>query len=203
MLPEEPDNSVASSLLYRAKNRDEAAWERLNHLFGPMILSWVQRAGIRGPDADDVAQQVLQQILRNIDSFQRSTSGDTFTGWVWATTKFRIRDFFVRVRPDRAAGGSVAHDALQQLSDVELDSRVFDEESVTVQLTRNVLAMIRTEFEANTWDAFWLATVEQHKPAEIAASLGMTLQAVYKARSRVLKRVRTELADIIRAETSD
>ena len=53
--------------------------------------------------------------------------------------------------------------------------------------------MLKSEFETRTWDAFWRATVEREKAAVIAAEMGMTVHAVYQAKSRVLRRVRQEL----------
>jgi RNA polymerase sigma-70 factor (ECF subfamily) len=59
------------------------------------------------------------------------------------------------------------------------------------------LELIQTEFEDRTWKAFWQVAVEGRPPAEVAAELGMTVGAVYIAKSRVLKRLRQEFADIM------
>ncbi len=55
------------------------------------------------------------------------------------------------------------------------------------------LDLVRAEFENRTWEAFRRAVVEGQSPAQIAADLGMTIQAVYQAKSRVLRRLRQEL----------
>ena len=59
------------------------------------------------------------------------------------------------------------------------------------------MSLVRNEFAASTWAAFWQTTAEGRLPADVAADLGMTLQAVYKAKSRVLHRLRQELDDIV------
>ncbi len=57
--------------------------------------------------------------------------------------------------------------------------------------------MLRDQFEATTWTAFWATVVEGRQPAEVADSLGVTRWAVYKARARVLQRLREELEGLI------
>ncbi len=196
------DNSIASSLLYRAQNRDEVAWERIHQLFGPLIKEWIRKAGVGHSDAEDILQQVLQKVFQNIGNFERKKATDTFTGWVWTLTKFKILDHFQRQKASaKVAGGSMANQMMHQISDKQLDSDVFDEESSALRLTRNILEFVKSEFESKTWDAFWRATVEREKPADIAKSMEMTLHAVYKAKSRVSKRVRQELEGILTDST--
>lgn len=52
---------------------------------------------------------------------------------------------------------------------------------------------MRGDFEQRTWQAFCRATVESDTPADVAADLGIFVWAVYKARARVLSRLRQEL----------
>ena len=59
------------------------------------------------------------------------------------------------------------------------------------------LLLIRPEFRDRTWDAFWRATMERESTAEIAADLGISVNAVRKAKSRVLRRLREEFGDLL------
>lgn len=194
------NSSITSSLLSRAQQQDDAAWEKVNHLFQPLIYGWICKAGVSSVDADDISQQVLHQIFRNIGSFKRERPSDTFTGWVWTTTKFKIRDHLIKLQgdPQAAVGGSVAHELLNQLAEQEDED--FDSESSTVELTRRLLNLIRSEFRQKTWDAFWRVAVEGENPNEVATEMEMTVQAVYKAKSRVMRRVREELDGIVDAD---
>src|SRR5438094_6344454 len=78
---DKPDGGGAPtslSLLARVKARQEAAWERLVALYGPLVYSWCLRAGLQPADAADVGQDVFTAVLRNIASFRRDRPGDTF-----------------------------------------------------------------------------------------------------------------------------
>jgi len=59
------------------------------------------------------------------------------------------------------------------------------------------LELVRGEFEERTWQAFWRAAVQGQAPADIATDLGMSPAAVRKVKSRVLRRLREELGDLI------
>jgi RNA polymerase sigma-70 factor (ECF subfamily) len=53
------------------------------------------------------------------------------------------------------------------------------------------------EFQPATWQAFWGLTVEGKSGAEVAAELGLSVDAVYAAKSRVLRRLRQELDGLL------
>ena len=52
---------------------------------------------------------------------------------------------------------------------------------------------IRSEFQDSTWQAFWQTNMEGKATKEVAESLGMTVGAVYIARSRVLARLKQQI----------
>jgi RNA polymerase sigma-70 factor (ECF subfamily) len=54
---------------------------------------------------------------------------------------------------------------------------------------------MQTEFQPATWKAYWEHAAVGRPAAEVAAELGMSVNAVYLATSRVLRRLRQELAD--------
>jgi acyl carrier protein len=64
-------------------------------------------------------------------------------------------------------------------------------------LSRRALELVRAEFENRTWEAFWRTAVDGQAPADVAEDLGMSLHAVYKAKSRVLRRLRQELNGLL------
>ena len=52
---------------------------------------------------------------------------------------------------------------------------------------------IRCDFEDTTWRAFWQTSVDDRETVEVAEELGLSVGAVYIARSRVLARLRKEI----------
>ena len=64
-------------------------------------------------------------------------------------------------------------------------------------LVRRALAIVRVDFEAQTWKACWEFVVNERSAAEVSAELGISENAVYLAKSRILRHLRTELAGLL------
>jgi len=190
--------STSSSLLARVKSRDEDAWRRLSKLYGPLVYRATRRFGLQEFDAAEIVQEVFQSVFLHIDGFRRDRQGDTFRGWLWTITKTKLLDYYrKRARQPPVEGGSDAYDRLRNVPEelLEDDSSGAALASASA-LAQYALALIQTDFEEKTWQAFWRSAVEDKPAAEIAAELEMTVAAVYKAKSRVLARLRAELSDL-------
>lgn len=186
-------HTTSLSLLDRARAQDPLAWQRLVDLYGPHIYRLCRRAELQPADAADVTQEVFRAVAGNLLSFRRETDGDTFRGWLWTITRNKILDLHRRrQREPQGVGGS----------DVRVIEELVDELSATSdsgipqfgELAHRALELVRVEFRPNTWNAFWKTTIEDKHPANVAEELGMSVQAVYTAKSRVLRRLRDELS---------
>ncbi len=104
-----------------------------------------------------------------------------------------------RHRHEPAIGGTDAQKQFQQLQapvesvEVELSESPGD----VTELYRRALKQVQNQFEERTWRAFWRVTVENCSPAEVAAELGITANAVRQAKSRVLRRFKEEIGELI------
>jgi RNA polymerase sigma-70 factor, ECF subfamily len=165
-----------------------------------MVYGWCLRAGLQPADAADVGQDVFAAVARGIDGFRRDRAGDTFRGWLYVITRNKLRD--------RAASpgavGTGGSDAQRRLAELPAEQpgetgATADAEEVNERkaLYRRAIECVRGEFEPRTWQAFWRAFVDGHAPADIASDLGITVNAVYLAKSRILRRLREEFAALI------
>ena len=189
------ESRTPSSLLERVRMHDRTAWARLVGVYGPTVYGWCRRAGLQPADAADVGQEVFAAVARAIDGFRHDRAGDTFRGWLRVITRNKLIDHSRRrQKQPEAQGGTEAHRQFQQLAEQDLPE---DSQEDLGRLYHRALELVRGEFEARTWEAFWRAAVEGQSPALIAADLGVTPAAVRKAKSRVLHRLREEVGDLI------
>ncbi len=65
------------------------------------------------------------------------------------------------------------------------------------RILERALEMIHNDFEQQTWQMFWRAAVDGQTAREIAAELGTTIDAVYQAKARVLRRLRQEMNELL------
>jgi RNA polymerase sigma-70 factor (ECF subfamily) len=188
--------ATSLSLLERARARDGEAWRRLVHLYHPLVLGWCGRTGVAGADAEDVAQEVFLAAAAGLGSFRRDRPGDTFRGWLRGITRNKVLEHFRRTgRQPRAAGGSDAGRRLAEMPD-PLDDPDDDDRDEIARLYRRALELVRGEFEAKTWQMFWLTVVEGRPTDAVAAEMGVTPAAVRQAKSRVLRRLKEEVGDL-------
>ncbi len=191
-------SSISSTLLARIKAHRPEAWRRFVDLYGPVIYRWCRVAGVPKDEAADVVQEVFVAATKHIDGFHRDRPGDSFTGWLSSITRSKVVDYF-RARQGRAAGqgGTDAYERLCQIAEASSASLSKNPEESQPLIARLGLELVRAEFEDRSWQAFWRVAVDGQPAAAVAADLGMTVQAVYKAKSRILRRVRQELKGLL------
>jgi RNA polymerase sigma-70 factor (ECF subfamily) len=190
----------STSLLVNAKNGDPRAWERLVSLSMPLVLRWCRRQGVPEADRPDVAQEVYRAVARTLGAFHRDRPGDSFRGWLRTVTRSKVLDYHeqkARVGPV-GEGGSEALARLHQLAAEE--SAVVDVSAETEErrlLFRRAVELLQSAVDEKTWRAFWRVEIEGQVPAEVAADLGMSANAVYLAKGRVRKRLREEFEGLL------
>lgn len=187
--------SVTSfSLLERLRESpDESAWARLVDLYTPLIRVWLRRYALLDQDADDLVQEVLTVVVRKIPEFKKKPQVGSFRRWLRNITVNCLRGFWrsQRYRPKAAANGEFA-DILDQLEDPHSAlSRLWDEEH-DAHITRRLLETIRPRFETKTWLAFQRVALEGDPVDLVAKELGITVNAVFIAKSRVVHLLKQE-----------
>jgi RNA polymerase sigma-70 factor (ECF subfamily) len=176
---------------------DAAAWQRLVELYTPLIRAWLRRQA-QLQDTDDLVQEVLTVVVRKLPEFQRAPRTGAFRHWLRTITVNCLRDHWrgQRRRP-LATGNSDFLEVLGQLEDPESGlSRLWDQEHDR-HVTQYLLKQLEPCFEATTWKAFRRVAVEGAEPSAVAAELGITVNAVFIAKSRVLSRLRQQAAGLL------
>jgi RNA polymerase sigma-70 factor (ECF subfamily) len=192
------ESATSLSLLERIRNGDASGWRHVLELYTPLVYHWCKRWGAAGADADDVLQEVFQAAAQGIATFRREREGDTFRGWLRGITRHKaLAHQRARNRQPDSLGGSSALQRLHDLPGPEPEAEDAEEEGQVSALFHRALEMLRGEFEPRTWQAFWRTTVDAQPARDVAAELGTTANAVRMAKSRVLRRLREELGDLV------
>lgn len=195
----EPPTSTSTGLLELAKTGDPTAWERMVRLYFPLVYGWCARRKLRPEDCLDITQDIFVAVSQHVQRFEKMAARGSFRGWLRTITENKLTDYWRRMeRSSEPVGGSQAQEVLSKLPcevpDGDLDRLELIEKSA---LFRAAVEIIRAEFEPRTWDAFWRVTAESRSVDAVASELGMSHNAVYLAKSRVLRRLREILRDSI------
>ncbi len=189
--------STSTGLIDRIRTRDEAAWERLVRIYGPLVHHWCISSGLQETDRADVFQEVFRAVNQHIDSFRRDRPGDSFRAWLRTITRTKIIDHFRRRgREPAGKGGSETYQVLLESPDETPDAQaglMHEGEGETRLVMQAALQLVRSEFAEKTWDAFWRTTADAVPTSVVAEQLQMKPAAVRQAKSRVLRRLREYL----------
>jgi RNA polymerase sigma-70 factor (ECF subfamily) len=171
---------------------DEAAWRRLHDLYRPFVLAWVRRDATLGAEAEDLVQEVMTVLVRELPTFQRRRTG-SFRRWLREITRRRLQGYYRKRRRQPQASG----EAFDQLQDPNSAlSRQWDEEHDRHVLTR-LLDLIAPQFGEKTLLAFRRLVFDEVPAAEVGTQLGMSVNAVLLAKSHVLRELRREAEGLI------
>ncbi len=179
-----------ASLLYRLSQDPAGAdWERFVRLFTPLLFRWAGRLGFAEHQADDLLQDVFLILLRRLPEF-RYDPERSFRAWLWTVFRHAALSILQRRQPR-----PVDEQALAMLASPD-ESEQIDEAEYRRYLVERALMIVRADFPESTWRVFQLLVVEDRPGVEVAQTLGITPNAVYLARSRVMARLREELAGL-------
>ena len=160
---------------------DDAAWERLVRLYTPLIRAWLDRQLPQPDDVDELTQQVFHVVVEKMPAFEHAGPAGSFRAWLRGICVNRVRMFWRE----------------QQLEDPHSDlSRQWDREHDD-HIVRALLAQIEGEFKPATWRAFQLVFLGGCAPDAVAAEVGISVNAVYIAKSNVMRRLRAEAAGLV------
>jgi RNA polymerase sigma-70 factor (ECF subfamily) len=187
----------ATSLVMRLKQNDAIAWQELVEIYAPLIFHRCRRFRLGPADSADIMQEVFASAAKSIPQYRQKPAG-TLRGWLWTITQNKIRD--LTRKNDRrfpAAGGTEAlvqlNEMVDPLADLSQDSCTSEIEAK--QFLKRALALIQTDFQPQTWQAFWRSTIDGQETSVIAKELGISTNSVRQAKSRVLRRLRDQLGD--------
>jgi RNA polymerase sigma-70 factor (ECF subfamily) len=191
-------DETRQSLLLRAQVGEENAWKDLTDLYRPLILAWLNRQGVPPRDLEDLSQEVLLSVVKHLPSFQHSGHRGAFRSWLRTIVCRRAADYWRAMDTDtQARDGSGAIAALQQIADPDSELNQQWDEEHDRYVVRCLLDLMEKEFEPTTLRAFRRLALDRVSGAEAAQELGLSVAAVYVAKSRVLARIRQEAEGLI------
>lgn len=192
-MPDPPP--TRASLLLRVRDaRDSEAWSQFVEVYAPLVYGYARKHGLQDADAADLVQDVLRAVSSAIKKLNYDSKLGTFRGWLFTVARTKLSDLIAkRQSPGRGTGESDVQQLL--LNHPATDER--EQEDWNLDYERRLFAWaaerVRSEIQDSTWQAFWQTTVEGRSGKDVADALGMTVAAVYLAKSRVMARLKEQI----------
>jgi RNA polymerase sigma-70 factor (ECF subfamily) len=183
-------HDTPATLLHRlCEQPADGDWERFVRMFTPLLVRWAKRLGATDAEAEDLLQELFVILIRKLPEF-RYDETRSFRAWLW--TVFRHAAMAWRKRQPRVGP---ALEQIEELTSPDSLAEATDAEYRRYLLGR-VMQLVRNDFPERTWRIFERVAMEGRPGTDVAREFGVSVNAVYLARSRVLARLREELAGL-------
>ncbi len=191
-------DATRPSLLVRIKDhRDRRAWGQFVEIYAPLVYETARRRGLQDSDAADLTQEVLRSVAGAVARLDYDPGKGSFRGWLYTVTRNALNTYFeTQRRVPRGTGDSAVQAWLEDQPARDDGSATWDQDYER-RLLAYAAEQVRASFEDATWQAFWQTAVEGKPGKTVAASLGMTVGAVYIAKSRVLGRIKEQVRQLL------
>jgi RNA polymerase sigma-70 factor (ECF subfamily) len=183
---------TSTYLLEGLRDRANAAvWQEFIDRYRPMIVRYGIRLGLNSADAEDVAQQTLVSFCTSYQQGKYDRNKGRLRHWLFGIARNQIANWSRRKRSREVQ----IPDASDQtgffagIGDDDAIERVWEQEWRDT-LMQQCLAEIRREVEPHTFEAFDLFAAKGLPAEQVAEKLGMSANAVFSAKRRILRRVR-------------
>jgi RNA polymerase sigma factor (sigma-70 family) len=180
----------ASLLLRLRDRRDAAAWDEFVGRYAPAVYGYLRKQGLQDADAADLTQDVLAAVVGAVGRLEYDPAKGAFRNWLFTIVRRKLANWrAARANRLRGSGDSDAQHLLEEAPAPEGEEAEWRAEWEQ-QVFTWACEQVRRDVTAVTWQAFWRTAVGAEPAKEVAADLGLSVAAVYLARSRVLARLK-------------
>jgi len=165
------------------------AWEEFFQRYWPLIHAFARRRGCSDNTAEDVVQEVMLKIFERRDVFLYDASRGRFRDWLGTVVRNQVAQYR-RSPSGRARVLPGESPAFREKETGEGSPDTLWERAFENAVLLAILDVIRREVDPRDYLAFELTTLSGMEPAGVAAITGLSRNAIYKARRRVLRRLR-------------
>jgi RNA polymerase sigma-70 factor (ECF subfamily) len=190
------------SLLERLRNLDDhSSWQEFFDTYWKLIYCAAVKGGLTEADAEDVVQETIIGIARNMENFRYEPEVCSFKGWLMHITRNRIIDHlrkarspkhaFVPLPADTGTGervellceGGGAGKLFEDVWDEEWQRNLFDA----------AMERVKRKVAPEHYQIFYLQTVKGMAARDVGELLGASVPKVYVVRHRVARLIRLEV----------
>lgn len=185
------------SLLARlSAGAGDASWREFSDRYEQLIRGFARRRGLSETDIDDVVQDVMLSLSKAMPGFEYDPLRGKFRSYLKTvvvraiSSRFGQKPHAVALEVGTAAGGP-------ELAD---PSEAHWESEWRQYHLRRAMSAVKQQFSSSDVSAFEAYALRGQDPGEVARALGMSVDRVYQAKSRMLRRLGELIAQQVEEE---
>ena len=190
--PVQAQISTHTTLLERlSAGNDHAAWREFTDRYGRLILGFANRQSLQAADCDEVLQEVLLSLTKAMPGFTYDPAKGKFRSYLKTVVLHAV---FKKSAQKRGATPLEDIENAPQAAAPDEQLETAWEDEWRQHHVRLAMRTIDAEFPEADRAAFQAYAVEGRAPQETADALGLNLNRVYRAKSRIARRLRELIA---------
>jgi RNA polymerase sigma-70 factor (ECF subfamily) len=196
-LPSENWLSTRYSLLSRLQNWDDQdSWRDFFDTYWHLISSYALKSGLTEAEAQDVVQETIISVAKNIQKFRRDRSLGSFKGWLKNLTRWRIADQ-LRKRTQLTAADEDKRPAVDEMTEIPVATdpglESIWEQEWEANLLDTAMRRVKRHVKEEHYQMFDLYVLKQWPVRKVAQTLDVSVGQVYLAKHRVSLLIRREI----------
>ncbi len=197
--PQEDPIPTRYTLLSRLQDWGDAeSWRDFFDTYWRLIYSVAVKSGLSEAEAQDVVQETVICVAKDIDKFKRDRSLGSFKGWLRNITRWRIADqIHKRGTPDQRHQDSPPVDSADVLEEIPNPPGTGLEAIWDAEWQSNLFAAavdrVKRRVKEEHYQMFHLYAVKQWPVIKVARTLGVSVGQIYVAKHRIAAMIRKEI----------
>jgi RNA polymerase sigma-70 factor (ECF subfamily) len=201
--------NIESALVERLCHpRDDAAWNRFDALYRPVVYRYARARGLQHSDAETLVAEVMSRVFRAAGRWSNDSPQDgssrplRFTGWLRRVAENALLNLVTRQLSRRGTGGTSHQLSLAGRSVPDDASRIEWERQHRQHLFVTAAGVVQSRVDAEHWKIFWQTHVDGVPIDQAAKQSGRSIGAVYAIRSRIVRQLREAVTCVRQLEES-
>ncbi len=181
-----------ASLLERLKDlEDQDSWQQFYSTYRKLIFSFALKHGLSGVEAEEVVQETVITVARNLPEFRYEPHRCSFKTWLFNLTMWRIQDQIRKRHPEcasihRQPGETDRTATVERIPGPESERlNALWEEEWKKDLFERALERVREKADEKHFQIFDLYALQKWPARKVARSLGVSLARVYVTKHRL------------------
>jgi RNA polymerase sigma factor (sigma-70 family) len=184
---------------------DQESWKEFFDRYWRLIYGVGIRSGLTADEAQEVVQETIISVSKNIAKFKADPSFGSFRGWLLNLTRWRILSQ-VRKRPkvelSRAqmtknwSSDEQGTATEEKMPDCSGGFEALWDDEWKQNLLRAALERLRREVTARDYQVFHAYVIEGMPAARVAKILGVNIGQVYLIKYRLSRKLKKVIQDI-------
>lgn len=177
---------------------DEAAWRRFYGFYAPLIIGFCLRRGCTRAMADDILQETMVDLMRQMPAFTYDPQRGRFRSFVLKIAHRRAIKAWCREGRYISVDTGSKSDWVASLADSQAKPPLPDWDALFGRrLLQEGLSRVRERVSTQVFRSFELTAIQGRPVGEVMAELGVeTANAVYQHRNRVMRYLEEAVADL-------